>query len=235
MPITFSCECGKKFQVKDEFAGKQTNCPVCGKTWMIPGGDEELELEETELVRPAERKQKKKKEDVTLSEPASNAGLIAAGVMVGAGVVAFAVMLMGFFQGDGHKPYQLANTTPIPGNVVGSTGPVKPISTGIGEGKDGKNGTQTGDPKPEQTLSKYEGTSAFTISTDGITAVTNKGKEMVAWDMATDHQPSAPAKSSLDGHGPRSAAPQPHPAAAERSPRQSQTNATVITAVVKSP
>jgi hypothetical protein len=51
---------------------------------------------------------------------------------------------------------------------------------------------------------------------------------------ATNH-PTAPAKSSLDGHYPRSTAPQPHPAGAERSRSQRQANATAIAALVKSP
>ena len=33
--ITFSCECGKRFQVKDELAGKRAKCS-CGKTLVIP-------------------------------------------------------------------------------------------------------------------------------------------------------------------------------------------------------
>jgi hypothetical protein len=34
--ITFDCPCGKKLQVRDEFAGKQGKCPVCGRTLSIP-------------------------------------------------------------------------------------------------------------------------------------------------------------------------------------------------------
>ncbi|MEX2092531.1 MAG: hypothetical protein WD971_07625 [Pirellulales bacterium] len=33
--ITFSCECGKRHQVKDELAGKRGKCS-CGKTLVIP-------------------------------------------------------------------------------------------------------------------------------------------------------------------------------------------------------
>ena len=33
--ITFSCECGKRYQLKDELAGKRAKCS-CGKTLMIP-------------------------------------------------------------------------------------------------------------------------------------------------------------------------------------------------------
>src|SRR5262245_45516947 len=36
MPIPFSCECGKKLQAKDEFAGKKMRCPSCGKLLTIP-------------------------------------------------------------------------------------------------------------------------------------------------------------------------------------------------------
>ena len=33
--ITFSCECGKRYQVKDELAGKRAKCS-CGKSLVIP-------------------------------------------------------------------------------------------------------------------------------------------------------------------------------------------------------
>ena len=33
--ITFPCECGKRYQVKDELAGKRAKCS-CGKTLVIP-------------------------------------------------------------------------------------------------------------------------------------------------------------------------------------------------------
>jgi hypothetical protein len=47
MPIPFSCECGKKLQAKDEFAGKRLKCPGCGKILTIPTpAVEEPELEE---------------------------------------------------------------------------------------------------------------------------------------------------------------------------------------------
>lgn len=34
--IAFSCECGKRYQVKDELAGKRATCAVCGKQLLIP-------------------------------------------------------------------------------------------------------------------------------------------------------------------------------------------------------
>jgi hypothetical protein len=36
MPIPFGCECGKRLQAKDEFAGKKMRCPGCGKLLVIP-------------------------------------------------------------------------------------------------------------------------------------------------------------------------------------------------------
>jgi hypothetical protein len=36
MPIPFGCECGKRLQAKDEFAGKKMKCPGCGKLLEIP-------------------------------------------------------------------------------------------------------------------------------------------------------------------------------------------------------
>jgi predicted RNA-binding Zn-ribbon protein involved in translation (DUF1610 family) len=36
MAIPFSCECGKKLQAKDEFAGRKMKCPNCGRVLTIP-------------------------------------------------------------------------------------------------------------------------------------------------------------------------------------------------------
>jgi RsiW-degrading membrane proteinase PrsW (M82 family) len=40
MPITLSCECGKKLRVKDELAGRKVKCPGCGKVLIIPSAEE---------------------------------------------------------------------------------------------------------------------------------------------------------------------------------------------------
>jgi hypothetical protein len=36
MPIPVGCQCGKKFQAKDELAGKKVKCPGCGNVLTIP-------------------------------------------------------------------------------------------------------------------------------------------------------------------------------------------------------
>src|SRR5262245_16653941 len=36
MPILVTCECGKQLQAKDEFAGRRTSCPDCGRELIIP-------------------------------------------------------------------------------------------------------------------------------------------------------------------------------------------------------
>jgi len=36
MPIQFQCECGQKYSVKDEYAGKKTSCRQCGEVVQIP-------------------------------------------------------------------------------------------------------------------------------------------------------------------------------------------------------
>lgn len=36
MPITFSCSCGKKLQVNDEFAGRRARCQACGVVQTVP-------------------------------------------------------------------------------------------------------------------------------------------------------------------------------------------------------
>lgn len=39
MPVTVSCACGKVFKVKDEMAGKEVTCQVCGRTVSVPALD----------------------------------------------------------------------------------------------------------------------------------------------------------------------------------------------------
>jgi hypothetical protein len=39
MTIATTCQCGKKYQVKEELAGKRVKCPACGGTLSIPGRD----------------------------------------------------------------------------------------------------------------------------------------------------------------------------------------------------
>lgn len=36
MPIQVTCECGRQLMAKDEFAGRQTQCPDCGRDLVIP-------------------------------------------------------------------------------------------------------------------------------------------------------------------------------------------------------
>jgi hypothetical protein len=39
MPLAVTCECGKRLQAKDEYAGKQVRCPVCGNVLTLPESD----------------------------------------------------------------------------------------------------------------------------------------------------------------------------------------------------
>jgi hypothetical protein len=50
--ITFNCNsCGKELRVKDEFAGREGKCPLCGRTMQIPSRDAPREPE-PEIVEP---------------------------------------------------------------------------------------------------------------------------------------------------------------------------------------
>lgn len=50
--ISFHCNsCGKELRVKDEFAGREGKCPLCGRTMQIPGRDTPREPE-PEIVEP---------------------------------------------------------------------------------------------------------------------------------------------------------------------------------------
>lgn len=58
MPISFDCQCGKNYSVKDEFAGKRAKCKACGRVNVVPEPetfdaellDEEPEQLEAELI-----------------------------------------------------------------------------------------------------------------------------------------------------------------------------------------
>lgn len=54
MAITVSCKCGKSYQVKDQFAGHETNCPYCGKPLKIPSREkaEEIPTVPTSITAP---------------------------------------------------------------------------------------------------------------------------------------------------------------------------------------
>jgi hypothetical protein len=41
--IVLSCECGRKLQIKEEFAGQEGQCPSCGRTMVIPSGDDPID------------------------------------------------------------------------------------------------------------------------------------------------------------------------------------------------
>jgi hypothetical protein len=83
MPITFSCQCGKAFNVADDLAGKRTKCPACSTSLLVPapvpavkaaeGGDAPaakpvkkvrpvvvVEEDEEEPDRPKKKRKKKK-------------------------------------------------------------------------------------------------------------------------------------------------------------------------------
>jgi hypothetical protein len=88
MPITLQCDCGKKFKVVDDLAGKRVKCPECKEIVNVPGGiqarepppDDEDEGEDYD-DRPARVKKKKKKR----AKSGSKLGLwiaVAAGVVV---------------------------------------------------------------------------------------------------------------------------------------------------------
>ena len=39
MAIPVTCQCGKKYQAKDELAGRQLKCPTCGQILVVPQSD----------------------------------------------------------------------------------------------------------------------------------------------------------------------------------------------------
>ena len=54
MSIDFSCACGRKLRVKDEFAGRKFKCPGCGKVTQAPTPEARVDLFSEELLAAAE-------------------------------------------------------------------------------------------------------------------------------------------------------------------------------------
>jgi hypothetical protein len=67
MSITANCSCGKKYQVKDDFAGKKFKCKDCGETVKVPAEqiddledyEEDEEEEEDDFDAPVRRPKKR--------------------------------------------------------------------------------------------------------------------------------------------------------------------------------
>jgi hypothetical protein len=41
MPIVLTCPCGRRLQIRDEYAGQEGKCPACGRTFDIPAPSED--------------------------------------------------------------------------------------------------------------------------------------------------------------------------------------------------
>ena len=68
MSIAFTCSsCGKKYTVKDEFAGKRVKCAACNTTIVLPAAEAKKPLPPTEKAAP---------KVVTPKEPAASLGSI---------------------------------------------------------------------------------------------------------------------------------------------------------------
>jgi len=52
MGIVVACQCGRKFQTKDEYAGRQAKCPSCGEVLNIPAAGDEVQVESEERYGP---------------------------------------------------------------------------------------------------------------------------------------------------------------------------------------
>lgn len=51
MSISFACECGKTFNVAEEYAGKRTKCPACGVELTFPESEPEHLSDEDKAFR----------------------------------------------------------------------------------------------------------------------------------------------------------------------------------------
>ncbi len=126
MPIV-ACPCGKKFRAIDSLAGKQVNCPGCGRPLLIP----EASLLDEELARPVPRQPNAAPLPRSRIQQRSTAieGWLLAVLLAGGGVVVLAILmtLFSMFSGDdGQRPDgELASNAPVEetasGAAVGET------------------------------------------------------------------------------------------------------------------
>ena len=49
MPIEITCECGKRFRAKDEYAGRWGTCPACRREFMVPAP---TDLGQVDIAKP---------------------------------------------------------------------------------------------------------------------------------------------------------------------------------------
>jgi len=56
MAIVVRCECGRQLQAKDEYAGRRTRCPDCGRELTLPGPETEAIEADSPFASPAPRR-----------------------------------------------------------------------------------------------------------------------------------------------------------------------------------
>ncbi|MGD0091277.1 MAG: hypothetical protein ABSE73_15275 [Planctomycetota bacterium] len=133
MAIVVSCRCGRKFQTKDEYAGRQAKCPGCGKMLTIPGPAEEEQAEpeeeyaaepngepEDEGVSPAEEARRKRK--AKAAQDARSRNLIAIGSVL---LIVVAVVLWGLFGGATDSGSSKSPSTDSKETAAGKETPTK--------------------------------------------------------------------------------------------------------------
>lgn len=102
MPVV-ACSCGKKFRASDALAGKQVNCPGCGRPLLIPQPsllDEEL----ARPTRPAPPSDATPRARTAQRSKAMEGGLLAVLLVVG-GIVILAIgaMFISMFEADSEQ------------------------------------------------------------------------------------------------------------------------------------
>jgi prepilin-type processing-associated H-X9-DG protein len=75
--IRFACACGKEMQAQDEYAGRKTKCPACGKELRIPGRSNQVQPPQApKAARSPEREVDYADHDKFAERPSRRAGRI---------------------------------------------------------------------------------------------------------------------------------------------------------------
>ena len=69
MPITMSCDCGRAFNVRDEFAGRKIRCPECKSVLTVPAKDADADDLALEVLREDEPEEQPTRRAAIQSEP----------------------------------------------------------------------------------------------------------------------------------------------------------------------
>lgn len=124
MAISFSCNCGHEFRVREDLAGKHIKCPACKDTLEVPAPDSQANVPDEPSERP--RKKKKKKPAPTRTGLRITLAIVGVAVVLAAGIGIGIAMTR-----RGPATVAAGKETPVPPTVPAAA--VAPVSAASSE------------------------------------------------------------------------------------------------------